>query len=203
MESMLKITSTLLLVAAGLSAQTLKVDALTNPSGPNSSQVNWSVTQDGNAIMSWVESDVLKYSIRKGGQWSEARVIASKRHFFHHPAELPEVIAMPNGAYMAHWIETPKPDSEAEFPFVSASRDGVKFSKPRKAFILGATRGDQAGIHFVIMSQVKVGLGIELAVNDYGKQNRYLTPEVLAIELLEPAAPGTDIIGETEDQNSA
>jgi hypothetical protein len=130
MESMLKITSTLLLVAAGLSAQTLKVDALTNPSGPNSSQVNWSVTQDGNAIMSWVESDVLKYSIRKGGQWSEARVIASKRHFFHHPAELPEVIGMPNGAYMAHWIETPKPDSEAEFPFVSASRDGVKWTAP-------------------------------------------------------------------------
>ena len=86
---------------------------------------------------------------------------------------------------------------------VSALRDGVTFTKPRKAFILGATRGDQAGIHFVIMSQVKVGLGIELAVNDYGKQNRYLTPEVIAIELLEPATPGTDISGETEDQNSA
>ena len=121
----------LLLLAVGLMpGQTLKMDAVTNPAGPNSSQVNWSVTQDGSALMSWVESDTLKYSIRHGVQWSEARTIAAKRHFFHHPAELPEVIAMPNGALMAHWIETPKPDSEAEFVFVSASKDGVKWTAP-------------------------------------------------------------------------
>src|SRR5580658_3915281 len=78
-----------------LLGQSLKVEPAANPTGPGSSQVNWSVTQEGNPLLSWVESDVLKYAIRKGGQWSEARTIAAHRKFFHHPAEVPEVIAMP------------------------------------------------------------------------------------------------------------
>ena len=69
---------------------------------------------------------------------------------------------------------------------VSASSDGVEFGKPRTAFVLGATRGPQTGITFVIMGEVKVGLGIELAMEDYGKKNRYLTPEVTSITLLNP-----------------
>jgi hypothetical protein len=69
---------------------------------------------------------------------------------------------------------------------VSASADGVEFSKPRSAFVLGATRGAQAGVTFVIMGEVKVGLGIELAMEDYGKRNRYLTPNVTSITLLSP-----------------
>jgi hypothetical protein len=144
---------TLLFAAALLPAQTLKVDAVANPSGSNSSQVNWSVTQDGSALMSWVESDTLKYAIRKGTQWSEPRTIASKRHFFHHPAELPEVIAMPNGAFMAHWIETPKPDSEAEFVFVSASRDGVKWTAPAQG------QRDKSDVEHGLASMVSNGDG--------------------------------------------
>jgi BNR repeat-like domain len=129
-----------LLLAAGgvisaqsLFGQNLKVEPAANPTGPGSSQVNWSMTLDGNALLSWLESDVLKYSIRKGGQWSEPRTIAAHRKFFHHPAEVPEVIAMPGGSYLAHWIEAPKTDSEAEFVYVSASRDGIKWTTPAMA----------------------------------------------------------------------
>ncbi|HEY3827355.1 MAG TPA: sialidase family protein [Bryobacteraceae bacterium] len=118
------------LFGQALFGQALKVQPAANPSGPNSSQVNWSVTQDGNALMSWVESEELKYAIRRGGQWSEVRTIASHRHFFHHPAELPEVIALPGGSLVAHWIEAPKTESEAEFVYVSASRDGIKWTTP-------------------------------------------------------------------------
>lgn len=112
------------------SGQTLKMEPMTNPSGPGSSQVSWSVTQDGNPLLSWVESDTLKYAIRRGTQWSEPRTIASHRHFFHHPAEVPEVITMPGGSLLAHWIETPSTESETEFIYVSASRDGVKWTAP-------------------------------------------------------------------------
>jgi len=147
-------SAVLLLLAAGaIAAQTLKVEAVTNPAGPNSSQVNWSVTQDGNALMSWVESDTLKYAIKRGAQWSQPRTIAAKRHFFHHPAELPEVIAMPNGAYMAHWIETPKPDSEAEFVFVSASKDGVKWTTPTQG------QRDKSDVEHGLASMVSNGDG--------------------------------------------
>ena len=128
----MRITTLLLPAALGVSlfGQTLKVEPAANPTGPNSSQVNWSVTQEGNALLSWVESDALKYSIRKGAQWSEARIIASHRNFFHHPAEVPEVITLPGGSFLAHWIEAPKTESEAEFIFVSSSRDGIKWTTP-------------------------------------------------------------------------
>jgi hypothetical protein len=117
-------------LAITLWGQTLKVEPAANPSGPGSSQVNWSVTQDGSPLLSWVESDELRYAVRKGVQWSAPRTIASHRHFFHHPAELPEVITLPGGSFLAHWIEAPKTDSEAEFIYVSASRDGIKWTTP-------------------------------------------------------------------------
>lgn len=123
----------LLAVCGVMFGQTLKVEPTANPTGPNSSQVNWSLTQDGSPLLSWVESDQLKYSIRKGAQWSEPRTIAAHRNFFHHPAEVPEVIAMPGGSFLAHWIEAPKTESEAEWVFVSASRDGVKWTTPAMA----------------------------------------------------------------------
>ena len=44
------------------------------------------------------------------------------------------------------------------------------------------------GVAFVIMGQVKVGLGIELGIEDHSRQNRYLTPEVTSIELVAPEA---------------
>ncbi|HWF07810.1 MAG TPA: hypothetical protein VG297_05060 [Bryobacteraceae bacterium] len=128
----MKTNAMVLFLAAGgvLFAQTLKLEPAANPTGPGSSQVNLTTSADGSVILSWVESETLKYAIRKGGQWSGPRTIAAKRHFFHHPAELPEVIALPSGTFLAHWIETPKPDSEAEFIYVSASRDGVKWTPP-------------------------------------------------------------------------
>ncbi len=110
-------------------------EALANPAGAGSLQPDWSVTQDGSPLLSWTEkskdgSYALKYSIRKGAAWSEARTVAAGRHFFRHPAELPEVITLPDGTFMAHWIETPKEESETEFAYVSASRDGVKWTTP-------------------------------------------------------------------------
>jgi hypothetical protein len=129
----MKTIAAILLAFTTLSAQTLKLESTPNPTGPGSSQVNLTAGADGSIILSWVESETLKYAVRKGGQWSEARTIAAKRKFFHHPAELPEVIAMPGGGLLAHWIETPKPDSEAEFIYVSSSHDGIKWTPPAMA----------------------------------------------------------------------
>jgi len=130
----------LLAPAAALFAQTLKVAATENPAGAESSQANWSVSSSGQPILSWVEpvkggTFAVRYSIRNGAQWSEPRTIASGRHFFHHPAELPGLVALTGGglpaqAMMAHWIEVPSASSEAEFVYVSSSRDGIKWTAP-------------------------------------------------------------------------
>ena len=114
-------------------AQTL--DAVPNPSGSGSLQPNWSVAQDGSPLLSWIEaakdgSYSLKYAVRHGSVWSEAHTVAAHRHFFRHPAELPEVIALGSGVLLAHWVEMPQTESDAEYIYVSASHDGTTWTPP-------------------------------------------------------------------------
>jgi hypothetical protein len=123
------------LIAASAFAQTLKTEPAANPAGPGSSQVTWTVTQDGKPLLSWVEpakdgSFALRYATWTGAAWSEPRTIAAHRKFFHHPAEVPGVVALSGGTLIAHWIEQTSESSEAEFVYVSASRDGVTWSTP-------------------------------------------------------------------------
>ncbi len=132
-----------LLLAAMLAlpafSQTLSLTALGNPAGPGSLQPNWSVMTDGSAVFSWIEpsqggSFALKYAVRHGATWSPAITIAAHRHFFHHPAEMPEVIAMPGGHWFAHWVEAPEGgDSDAEYVYVSSSADGAHWTMPLEA----------------------------------------------------------------------
>ncbi len=115
--------------------QALKAEAQPNPSAANSLQASWSVAADGSPLLSWIETQpsgryTLKYAVRKGGQWSEAKTVAANRKVFRHAAELPEVIALADGTLFAHWIETPGDDPDAEFLYVSASKDGVKWTTP-------------------------------------------------------------------------
>lgn len=110
-------------------------EVFANPAGNGSLQPSWSVTQDGSPLLSWIEKDkdgsyTLKYAVRHGAAWSETRTVAAGRHFFRHPAEVPEVITLADGTFIAHWIETTKEESEAEFAYVSASHDGVKWTTP-------------------------------------------------------------------------
>jgi len=116
-------------------AQALKAEPQPNPSSAGSLQASWSLAADGSPLLSWIETQkegvyTLKYAVRKGGQWSEARTVVANRKFFRHPAELPEVIALPDGTLFAHWIETPGDDPDAEFVYVSTSHDGVKWTAP-------------------------------------------------------------------------
>jgi BNR repeat-like domain len=125
------------LTVPGLS-QTLSPTPLANPSGPGSQQPNWSVAPDGAAVFSWVEpsqggSFALRYAVRRGATWSPAITIAANRHFFHHPAEMPEVIALPGGHWFAHWVEAPGGDSDAEYVYVSSSIDGTHWTMPLEA----------------------------------------------------------------------
>lgn len=125
-------------MAGSAFAQSMKVEPSANPAAEGSSQVNLSVTQDGSPLLSWIEptrdgSFALRYSAFKGTQWSAPRTIAAHRKFFHHPAEMPNMTQLKDGTLMAEWIEQPKEDSEAEFLYVSASPDGVKWSTPATA----------------------------------------------------------------------
>jgi hypothetical protein len=135
-----KIQSILFAVCLALPAfsQTFTSTPLANPSGAMSLQPNWSVAPDGAAVFSWIEpsqggSFALRYAVRRGGTWSPATTIAANRHFFHHPAEMPEVLALPGGHWFAHWVESPGGDSDAEYVYVSSSTDGTHWTMPLQA----------------------------------------------------------------------
>src|SRR5579871_3890095 len=121
-------------------SQALQPTAVPNPSTPGSIQPNWAVGADGSILFSWVEpvkegAYNLRYAVRKNGAWSEARTIAANRNFWRHPSEIPELLALSDGTLLAHWVEKPKgeKESDAEFIFVSSSKDGVKWSAPLMA----------------------------------------------------------------------
>src|SRR5665213_2047531 len=110
----------LALLATRAFAQTGRAEAVANPTPAGSSQANLTAGAAGDLLLSWVEkakdgSYTLRYSVRHSGAWSEARTIAAGRPFFHHPAELPEVIALSDGTLVAHWIESPEGQDDAEF----------------------------------------------------------------------------------------
>jgi hypothetical protein len=118
--------------------QGFRAEPLANPSADGSVQPNWSAAPDGSAILSWVEpvkngGYSLRYAIRKGAAWSEARTVIAGRHFFRHPAEAPEVIQIGDKLWLAHWVENVKESSDAEYIYVSSSVDGVHWSAPLMA----------------------------------------------------------------------
>jgi len=119
-------------------AQALKPVAVPNPSVAGSIQPNWALAADGTALLSWVEpgkgdTSNLRYAMRRGSTWSEARTIATGRNFWRHPAEIPELMSLADGTLLAHWVEKGKDSSDSEYIFVSSSGDGIKWTEPAMA----------------------------------------------------------------------
>jgi hypothetical protein len=127
-----------LAIALPMLGQTLTVEPFPNPSGSGALQPNWSATPDGGAVLSWIESlkdgsYSLRYAVRRGTAWSDPHTVAEHRRFFRHPAEIPEVITMDAGHWLAHWVEMPNESSDAEYLYVSSSTDGVHWTTPLMA----------------------------------------------------------------------
>jgi hypothetical protein len=66
---------------------------------------------------------------------------------------------------------------------MTVSSDGATFSPARTVYLLGATQGPQDRLTFVLMHEVKVGMKMELAMDDLQRKNRLITGEVKAIKL--------------------
>ncbi len=136
--------------------QALKVDQVANPSGTASLQAHWGVTQDGSPLLSWIEASkegsfTLRYAIHRGPQWSEPHTIAANRHFFRQPAESPSVISFADGSLLAEWVEIPPGSGEAEYMYVSASKDGIQWTPPVMA------HQDRSPVQHALVSMVASG----------------------------------------------
>ena len=135
----MKIVLTLLVAGAVCApstfGQSIHAESFANPAAAGSLQPNWSTAPDGSAILSWIEpgSDdmySLRYAVLRGTTWSASHTIAAHRHFFEQPAEVPEVIQVSDKQWLAHWVEMPNEQSEAENIYTSSSPDGVHWTAP-------------------------------------------------------------------------
>jgi hypothetical protein len=66
---------------------------------------------------------------------------------------------------------------------LAASDDGRTFAPVRTVYLLGATVGPQDRQMLVLMHEVKVGMKMELGLDDLEQKNRRITGEVRAIRL--------------------
>lgn len=66
---------------------------------------------------------------------------------------------------------------------LATSSDGAAFTTPRTIYLLGATAGPQPRQMLVLMHEVKVGLKMELGVDDLDARHRHVTSEVKSIKL--------------------
>ena len=151
-------TSIVLLLPLALTGfgQTLKVEPIANLSTPGSLEAHWATTPDGRPLLSWIEpskdgSYALRYSVLHGSRWSEARTIVSKRRFFRQPAESPSLISFPDKSLLAEWVEVPNGSSEAEYMYVSASKDGIRWTPPVMA------HQDRSPVQHALVSMVASG----------------------------------------------
>ncbi len=94
------------LLASGLVAQ---VRELPSPAGPQSGQPNLTTGPDGRLFLSWIEHSSerhsLRFTVRKGDDWSAPRIIAKEdKDWFVNWADFPSMIALPDGTMAAHWL---------------------------------------------------------------------------------------------------
>jgi len=121
---------------ASAAPQSLAVQDLAIPAGPESKQAHLSAGEDGRLILSWVEAGektgkTLKFSLYDGKTWSEPKTVISLPDIY----DLPKVISLKDGAFGAVWgtVTQGKQDSSNEV-YLSRSADGGQtWSKPVQA----------------------------------------------------------------------
>ncbi|MEK6324903.1 MAG: hypothetical protein AABN33_24945 [Acidobacteriota bacterium] len=118
--------------------QYVTVQVLDSPAAPGSGEPNLYASADGRVYLSWIERSgekrqSLRFAVRSGSNWSEPRTIAEGMNWFVNWADFPSLVALPDGALVAHWLVKSSPDSHAYDINISRSTDrGKTWSKPTR-----------------------------------------------------------------------
>jgi hypothetical protein len=115
-------------------------------SGPaGSAQPNLAVTPDGRVVLTWLEPAgpagsvgpaesrrrALKLAVRTAGRWSDPRTIIASDSFFVNWADFPSLVALKDGAWIAHWPAIVPGGTYAYHVRLAISRDsGRTWSRP-------------------------------------------------------------------------
>ncbi|MBI3982455.1 MAG: exo-alpha-sialidase, partial [Gemmatimonadetes bacterium] len=106
----------------------------TAPAG--SGEPNLDATPDGRVVMSWFEKTgdkrhALRVAMRSDGAWSEPRTIVEGGDFFVNWADFPSILELPDGSWVAHWLQKTAASTYAYHVQIAISQDkGATWSKP-------------------------------------------------------------------------
>lgn len=118
------------------SEQALVIRSTESPTNGDSREPEFNATQDGRAILSWVEKIADKqYALRttaldRNG-WSETQTVSEGDNWFVNWADFPSVVGLRDNSLAAHWLVKSGSSTYAYDVNISMSKDGGKtWSKP-------------------------------------------------------------------------
>ena len=106
-----------------------------NPAMPGSISPA-ATTMPNGFLLSWYElwgkrGYALRYASWENAAWSPVRTVVVRDRLMHHPAKLPEVLRLPGGSLIAHWLELTGAGPWADSLYFSRSTDdGRNWSQP-------------------------------------------------------------------------
>lgn len=104
-----------------------------------SGEPNLALAPDGTPVLTWLEpvngtGHALRWAVRRRGTWSEPRTILESDSFFVNWADFPSLVALPNGAWIVHWLARVPGGTYAYHVRLAISRDeGRTWSAPLTA----------------------------------------------------------------------
>ncbi|MCA1563880.1 MAG: glycoside hydrolase [Acidobacteria bacterium] len=109
-----------------------------SPAPPRSGQPHLSVAADGGMLLSWLERGGgatvrFRFTTRQRGAWTTPVTIFEGDSFFVNWADVPSVVALPDGTIAAHWLNVSGPGKYSYDVMTRVSRDGGRtWSSPIK-----------------------------------------------------------------------
>ena len=102
-------------------ALSLAVNEMENPAPRLSAFPNLNATTDGAIVLSWLEPSgdqekALRFSVRRGGNWSTVSQIKVSQSFNRYPAVLPAVTMLTDTAFVSYWTQMRKSGKRIQRP---------------------------------------------------------------------------------------
>ena len=110
------------------------IKEIANPTGEGSAEPNLSVGEDGQVYLSWIEkrdneNPALKFSVRRGKNWSMPQIIAQGENWFVNWADFPSMVAFQDGSLAAHWLPMSGQSTYAYDVNIAFSQNGKSWNK--------------------------------------------------------------------------
>jgi hypothetical protein len=106
-----------------------RVDTISSPGGPGSTEPTLAVGPGRRVYLSWIEpatdsTYAFKFAVREGDHWSTPRTIVRDKNLFLNWADFPALVALPDGRLAAHWLQRSSPGRYSYGVRISQSSDG-------------------------------------------------------------------------------